>query len=158
LFNKGATLDDYALSTTGAPYAAAGYFVTPFIPVKPNTQYIASSASGVVVYFDINKTKILNTTIAAGTVFTTPSGAVYVRFQVYGLSAKNTLMMVEGSALPASYLSFGAPTSTYVDTQALSVARSVALSLQKVVVNLYNSELAQLNTAVSYQTGGVSAK
>ncbi len=158
LFNKGATLDNYALSTTGAPYAAAGYFVTPFIPVKPNTQYIASSASGVVVYFDINKTKILNTTIAAGTVFTTPSGAVYVRFQVYGLSAKNTLMMVEGSALPASYLSFGAPTSTYVDTQALSVARSVALSLQKVVVNLYNSELAQLNTAVSYQTGGVSAK
>ncbi|WP_205414861.1 hypothetical protein, partial [Klebsiella pneumoniae] len=41
LFNKGATLDNYALSTTGAPYAAAGYFVTPFIPVKPNTQYIA---------------------------------------------------------------------------------------------------------------------
>ncbi len=113
MFNKDVALDNYALATTGAPYVASGYFVTPFIPVKPNTQYIASSASGVVVYFDINKTKILNTTIAAGTVFTTPSGAVYVRFQVYGLSAKNTLMMVEGSALPASYMSFGSPTSTY---------------------------------------------
>ncbi|NBG38498.1 SGNH/GDSL hydrolase family protein, partial [Klebsiella pneumoniae] len=157
LFNKDATLDNYALSTTGAPYAAAGYFVTPFIPVKPNTQYIASSASGVVVYFDINKTKILNTTIAAGTVFSTPSGAVYVRFQVYGLSAKNTLMMVEGSALPASYLSFGSPTSTYVDTKSLTVARSVALSLQKVSVNLYNSELAQTDKGVSYQTGGLTS-
>ncbi|ENZ5506355.1 TPA: SGNH/GDSL hydrolase family protein, partial [Klebsiella pneumoniae] len=157
MFNKDVALDNYALATTGAPYVASGYFVTPFIPVKPNTQYIASSASGVVVYFDINKTKILNTTIAAGTVFTTPSGAVYVRFQVYGLSAKNTLMMVEGSALPASYLSFGSPTSTYVDTKSLTVARSVALSLQKVSVNLYNSELAQTDRGVSYQTGGLTS-
>ncbi|HIA9522099.1 TPA: SGNH/GDSL hydrolase family protein [Klebsiella pneumoniae] len=157
MFNKDVALDNYALATTGAPYVASGYFVTPFIPVKPNTQYIASSASGVVVYFDINKTKILNTTIAAGTVFTTPSGAVYVRFQVYGLSTKNTLMMVEGSALPASYLSFGSPTSTYVDTKSLTVARSVALSLQKVSVNLYNSELALTDTGVSYQTGGLTS-
>ncbi|EOI3343468.1 TPA: SGNH/GDSL hydrolase family protein [Klebsiella pneumoniae] len=157
MFNKDVALDNYALATTGAPYVASGYFVTPFIPVKPNTQYIASSASGVVVYFDINKTKILNTTIAAGTVFSTPSGTVYVRFQVYGLSAKNTLMMVEGSALPASYLSFGSPTSTYVDTKSLTVARSVALSLQKVSVNLYNSELALTDTGVSYQTGGLTS-
>ncbi|HDT2354444.1 TPA: SGNH/GDSL hydrolase family protein, partial [Klebsiella pneumoniae subsp. pneumoniae] len=131
--------------------------VTPFIPVKPNTQYIASSASGVVVYFDINKTKISNTTFAANTAFTTPEGAAFVRFQVSGLSAKNTLMMVEGSALPASYLSFGSPTSTYVDTKSLTVARSVALSLQKVAVNLYNSELAQTDRGVSYQTGGLTS-
>ncbi|SWX00481.1 GDSL-like Lipase/Acylhydrolase [Klebsiella pneumoniae] len=110
-----------------------------------------------VVYFDINKTKISNTTFAANTAFTTPEGAVYVRFQVFGLADKKTLMLIEGATLPTSYLSFGSPTSTYVDTQALSVARSVALSLQKVAVNLYNSELAQLNTAVSYQTGNVSA-
>ncbi|HBU8455397.1 TPA: SGNH/GDSL hydrolase family protein, partial [Klebsiella pneumoniae] len=114
-------------------------------------------ASGVVVYFDINKTKISNTTFAASTAFTTPEWAVYVRFQVFGLADKNTLMLIEGAALPTSYLSFGSPTSTYVDTQALSAARSVALSLQKMTVNLYNSELAQLNTAVSYQTGGTSA-
>ncbi|HDO7072452.1 SGNH/GDSL hydrolase family protein [Klebsiella pneumoniae] len=157
MFNKDVALDNYALATTGAPYVASGYFVTPFIPVKPNTQYIASSASGVVVYFDINKTKISNTTFAANTAFTTPEGAAFVRFQVSGLSAKNTLMMVEGSALPASYLSFGSPTSTYVDTKSLTVARSVALSLQKVAVNLYNSELAQTDRGVSYQTGGLTS-
>ncbi|MHB4196062.1 SGNH/GDSL hydrolase family protein, partial [Klebsiella pneumoniae] len=41
MFNKDVALDNYALATTGAPYVASGYFVTPFIPVKPNTQYIA---------------------------------------------------------------------------------------------------------------------
>ncbi|SBW89906.1 SGNH/GDSL hydrolase family protein [Klebsiella pneumoniae] len=157
MFNKDVALDNYALSTTGAPYAAAGYFVTPFIPVKPNTQYIASRASGVVVYFDINKTKISNTTFAASTAFTTPEWAVYVRFQVFGLADKNTLMLIEGAALPTSYLSFGSPTASYVDTKALTVARSVALSLQKVAVNLYNSELAQIDRGVSYQTGGLTS-
>ncbi|MBR7566330.1 SGNH/GDSL hydrolase family protein, partial [Klebsiella pneumoniae] len=51
----------------------------------------------------------------------------------------------------------GSPTSTYVDTKSLTVARSVALSLQKVSVNLYNSELALTDTGVSYQTGGLTS-
>ncbi|HEY4467328.1 MAG TPA: SGNH/GDSL hydrolase family protein [Klebsiella sp.] len=157
MFNRDIALDNYALSTGGTPYAANNYFVTGWIPVKPSQQYIMNAASGVVVFFDVNKAKVSNGTIANGTVFTTPSDAVYVRFQVYNLAAKNTLMMVEGSALPASYLSFGAPTSTYVDRQALITARSVALSLQKVAVNLYNSELALTDTGVSYQTGGLTS-
>nr|WP_228711429.1 SGNH/GDSL hydrolase family protein [Klebsiella pneumoniae] len=157
MFNKDVALDNYALATTGAPYAANNYFVTGWIPVKPSQQYIMNAASGVAVFFDANKAKVSNGTIANGTVFTTPAGAAFVRFQVYGLSAKNTLMMVEGSALPASYLSFGSPTSTYVDTKSLTVARSVALSLQKVAVNLYNSELAQTDRGVSYQTGGLTS-
>ncbi|MDA5090060.1 SGNH/GDSL hydrolase family protein [Klebsiella quasipneumoniae subsp. quasipneumoniae] len=157
MFDRDIALDNYALATSGTPYAANNYFVTGWIPVKPSQQYIMNAASGVAVFFDANKAKVSNGTIANGAVFTTPSGAVYVRFQVYGLAAKNTLMMVEGSALPASYLSFGSPTSTYVDTQALTVARSVALSLQPQQVNLFDKSLAMLDTAVSYQTGGTSA-
>ncbi|MGF0713659.1 SGNH/GDSL hydrolase family protein [Klebsiella pneumoniae] len=157
MFNKDIALDNYALATSGTPYVANNYFVTGWIPVKPAQQYIMNAASGVAVFFDANKAKVSNGTIANGTVFTTPAGAAFVRFQVYGLAAKNTLMMVEGSALPASYLSFGSPTSTYVDTQALTVARSVALSLQPQQVNLFDKSLAMLDTAVSYQTGGTSA-
>ncbi|HHO0431155.1 TPA: SGNH/GDSL hydrolase family protein [Klebsiella quasipneumoniae] len=157
MFNKDVALDNYALSTTGSPYAATNYFVTGWIPVKPSQQYIMNAASGVAVFFDANKAKISNGTIANGTAFTTPAGAAFVRFQVSGLAVKNTLMMVEGTSLPASYLSFGSPTASYVDTKALTVARSVALSLQKVAVNLYNSELAQIDRGVSYQTGGLTS-
>ncbi|WP_411830563.1 SGNH/GDSL hydrolase family protein [Raoultella ornithinolytica] len=157
MFNKDVALDNYALATSGTPYAANNYFVTGWIPVKPSQQYIMNAASGVAVFFDANKAKVSNGTIANGTVFTTPAGAAFVRFQVLGLTVKNTLMMVEGTVLPASYLSFGSPTSTYVDTQALTVARSVALSLQPQQVNLFDKSLAMLDTAVSYQTGGTSA-
>ncbi|WP_080724322.1 SGNH/GDSL hydrolase family protein [Raoultella planticola] len=157
MFNKDVALDNYALATSGTPYVANNYFVTGWIPVKPAQQYIMNAASGVAVFFDANKAKVSNGTIANGTVFTTPAGAAFVRFQVLGLNVKNTLMLVEGAALPASYLSFGSPTSTYVDTQSLTVARSVALSLQKVTVNLYNSELALTDTGVSYQTGGLTS-
>ncbi|EPN6629559.1 SGNH/GDSL hydrolase family protein, partial [Raoultella ornithinolytica] len=157
MFNKDIALDNYALATSGTPYVANNYFVTGWIPVKPAQQYIMNAASGVAVFFDANKAKVSNGTIANGTVFTTPAGAAFVRFQVLGLTVKNTLMMVEGTALPASYLSFGSPTSTYVDTKSLTVARSVALSLQKVAVNLYNSELALTDTGVSYQTGGLTS-
>lgn len=157
MFNKDIALDNYALATSGTPYVANNYFVTGWIPVKPAQQYIMNAASGVAVFFDANKAKVSNGTIANGTVFTTPAGAAFVRFQVLGLTVKNTLMMVEGTALPASYMSFGSPTSTYVDTKSLTVARSVALSLQKVAVNLYNSELALTDTGVSYQTGGLTS-
>ncbi|HFP9395575.1 TPA: SGNH/GDSL hydrolase family protein [Raoultella ornithinolytica] len=157
MFDRDIALDNYALATSGTPYAANNYFVTGWIPVKPSQQYIMNAASGVAVFFDANKAKVSNGTIANGTVFTTPAGAAFVRFQVLGLTVKNTLMMVEGTALPASYLSFGSPTSTYVDTKSLTVARSVALSLQKVAVNLYNSELALTDTGVSYQTGGLTS-
>ena len=157
MFNKDIALDNYALAVSGVPYVANNYFVTGWIPVKPSQQYIMNAASGVAVFFDANKAKVSNGTIANGTVFTTPAGAAFVRFQVLGLNVKNTLMLVEGAALPASYLSFGSPTSTYVDTQSLTVARSVALSLQKETVNLYNSELALTDTGVSYQTGGLTS-
>lgn len=156
LFNKGTAIDGYALAASGVPYAATGYFVTPFIPVKPGQQYTLSGTSNVVVFFDANKAKISNLVATAGAAFSSPAGAVYMRFQISGLAVKNALMLAEGAALPASYVSFGAAPESYVDQQSMISARAVALSLQKTAVNIYNSELALSNTAVSYQNGTTS--
>ena len=155
IFSKDTALDNFALSVNGVPYPQANYFITDYIPVKTSQQYIMNAASGMVVFFNASKVKVANSTIANDTPFTTPAGTLIIRFQVYLLTAKNTLMLIEGAALPLSYVAFGFPSASYVDNKSLVSARNVALSLQKKIFNVYTSELAMSGYAVSAQTGSV---
>ena len=157
LFDPSRATDDTALSTDGGTYAQAGYFVSHLIPIDPSTSYITNRGSNPTCFYDADKQKIANIITASGTPFVSHADACYIRFQAQPLTQKSTVMLIEGTVLPASYVAFGAPTNASVSKTALEAARSVAYGAQPLVRNVFDMNRAKLDTGISAVNGGTSA-
>lgn len=97
------TLEFRVDHTTGALTAAAGWWASDFIPVAASSPYW-TKVSWYRAYYDNTKTFISGVnvgSITAGTTFTTPAGAAYVRDSHFQQAQIATQVVAEGStALP----------------------------------------------------------
>jgi lysophospholipase L1-like esterase len=80
LFNRQTTIQGYAISSsTGALSANASYYVSDYIEIKPNTNYITSVGSTCALY---DKNKVFISSGAYNNGVTTPSNAKFMRVSV----------------------------------------------------------------------------
>ncbi|HQW52280.1 MAG TPA: hypothetical protein PL082_09505, partial [Tepidiformaceae bacterium] len=94
-----ATLEFRVNHTTGALVAGAGWWASDFIPVAASSPYW-TKVSWYRAYYDDSQTFISGVnvgSIIAGTTFTTPAGAAYVRDSHFEQSRIATQVVAEGS-------------------------------------------------------------
>ncbi len=161
LFNKNAVSTGYALGATGGPYAAAGYNVSPFIPLDPDSaQFILRNGPGanaLSYYRDADVTAWLSAaTVTSSTATTPPAEARWVRFQIADANLA-TQQMAWGATLPAASLAFGYVTSSYVDTTALTSARATSAAARDEAANVMNPADISRDTAISAVNGATYA-
>lgn len=99
--------------TDGTYFSTGDHFVTGYIPVLSLTTIISNARSNDAssppfgyVFYDINKAYLSGGFAGASTPITVPTGAAYYR-QGANNTLLNTMMVVAGSTLPSSYISFG---------------------------------------------------
>ena len=109
IFDKGLIQTDKAVSAVnGAIYTAAGWFVTPNMPVKAGDYFTANYSSNSTVFRDINGKFVSGiTTQVANTPVAVPAGAHYVQFQLNPVSKAEDLHVVRGSTPTSGYKAFG---------------------------------------------------
>jgi hypothetical protein len=98
------TTDGYAMGANGAPYALAGWFVTPFIAGIPGDQFIANFSSGAngAWWYDESGRPLYPFTITANTTFgPMPSAARSWRAQSSSLATKVNCKAWLGTAVPS---------------------------------------------------------
>lgn len=156
LFDLNRANSGYALSTNGTLTANASYFVTDFIPVEPGLQYTSNTSSGVICYYDVDFVRKSNGTITSNSAFTIPDNIAYIRFQITPLTVLTTLMVVKGTAVPSSYLSFGYPTTAVVNKTSIDVARSVSEATQMVGRNIFDVNRQRAGYSISIANGSQS--
>ena len=111
LFNKDSVTSGYFLNGSGGFVESASSFVSDFIRVDPETDYVFNTTEGggrYVCFYTDGKERISGTEFqftslyeAGSGVFTTPQNAVYVRFSNY-LSLVGAIQLEKGSA-PTEY-------------------------------------------------------
>ena len=155
LFNKDAATQNFAMGGTGIPYAISAWFVTDFIAVKGGESYISNKPSGNNggAEYDENGNFLRLFTITANTSFTTSSDAFFVRFQVNNLSNLDSLMLVKGTSLPASYVAF--TSLQRLQDSMIEVSKSFdAIGLKQAArPNLFDLRTGQDNWALSNVNG-----
>ncbi|MFO5535381.1 SGNH/GDSL hydrolase family protein, partial [Klebsiella pneumoniae] len=125
LFDKNRVNEGYALSTNGTLTPNVAYFVTDYIPVMPGAEYILSSGTQVLCFYDQDMAKTSHISISSATAFTVPEGSFYLRFQSTPLAAKDALMLIRGTTLPSAYIGFGTLTTAEVTTLSQGIAWGV---------------------------------
>lgn len=104
LFNKNTVVNNMIVSiTTGLLSAATDYFVSDFIPIKPNASHIKNE-NGNIAYYTYDKVFISGKSLSSNTTDVAPSNAYYVRTSFYYPTKVNTFMLVDGTVLPSSYV------------------------------------------------------
>ena len=106
LFDLNRALDNTAVSPeNGTLYSASGYFATPSLPVTPGGYlYSTIPITGAWLNRDGNFLSGISGLIAQPAIV--PSGAYFVRFQVYSLSNKASLVVTNQQTAPAGYVPF----------------------------------------------------
>ena len=151
LFDLSRVTEGSALAISGDPYPIANYWVSNHIPIKGSTSYVLSTGSGVLCFYDADKVKLSNITAASGVAFISPAEACFIRFQMTPLNVKNTLMLVEGAALPGVYAPFGSPSLKKV----LEASRAAVDAAQPLVRNLFDPARAQVDKAITAVNGAI---
>ena len=98
LFNKATTQDGYEFDgINGEMVPNPAWFISDYIPVKPNTTYSKSGLAGTaIVFYNASKVKISVTNVSQQ--FLTPNDCCYVRINGY-LAKKDTCQIEEGAAV-----------------------------------------------------------
>lgn len=102
-FNKDAATIGYFLSATGGLGANSTYDVSDFIAVTPGATY-CTAYFRFTCYFDANKTVVAGGDSSAGTTFTPPAGAAYVRVTL--AHSMLPTYQVEAGAVATAYESY----------------------------------------------------
>ncbi|MEG9435303.1 SGNH/GDSL hydrolase family protein [Edaphobacter sp. HDX4] len=169
--------DTLILATTGAESAwgsSGYYYATDFIYVADLSQFItntvvAKEGSAGCAFYSIDKTFMssLSATVAANTAIAIPAGAAFVRFYAaYPAhpSGPNTaplaptaIMVVGGSVLPGSFVSFGYYGKEEVDAKVSPIQSTAIWSALKQTqnylpkyANLLDLSRVQTSTAIGY--------
>lgn len=155
LFDKSKAAQNFAMGGTGIPYAISAWFVTDFIAVKGGESYISNKPSGNNggAEYDENGNFLRLFTVTANTPFTTSSDTFYVRFQVNNLLNLDSLMLVKGTSLPASYVAFAS--LQRLQDSMIEVSKSFdAIGLKQATrPNLFDLRTGQDNWALSNVNG-----
>lgn len=103
--NSGLITNNKRISTsTGGSYSSNGYSISPFIEVKPDTQYnLTSGIQSYYCWFDEKEQKISGSTWNTGESKTSPSNVKYVKFD-FQTSNIDTIMFTKGSTAPTTYV------------------------------------------------------
>jgi hypothetical protein len=149
-----ATLGQYFNGITGSVTSSSGWFTTGQIPVVPGGTVTANFAIGSTVvgyaWYGANGEFIpgANGVTAANTPIAVPANALFFKAGAAG-SIPSNAMIVNGSAIPATYSPFTLPTqsATLASAQgnsALALYNSMSLSR-----NLFNTNAAVASTCLS---------
>lgn len=107
LFDRNRALDNTAVSpANGVTYSASGYFSTPLMPVVPGGYLYSTVVSITGAWFNQYGGFLSGITGLSAQPATVPAEAYFVRFQVYGLTNKESLVVTNQQTAPPGYLPF----------------------------------------------------
>lgn len=118
LFVTSDITDGYYLDVNGVAQANAAFYTSGFIRVAPATQYVANMliapGTSAIVYYNEDQamvSAVAGANIAAGTPWTTPADAVFMKVSISRTSVPKlgpgAVMIVKGAVLPSLYRAGG---------------------------------------------------
>jgi hypothetical protein len=164
LFNSNnVSIDTSVRSETGELAALAGYFVTDYIKVEPNTTYTRSHEHSL-AYYDINKVFISGVSSALDIfTFTTPINCYYIRAAAK-IGALSTFQIEKGSAktlyepykqyLPQDIIERAVILPSDIANEAVTPEKTTFIKLGK---NMFNKATITTGYLVSSTTGELVA-
>jgi len=155
LFNYATVTSGYWLDSGGTLTANSAYVISDYIPCNTSGTMTTSNAlsNGVIglAYYDQTQTFISwsSTAIAAGGSFTCPSTAAWVRVSILATNVPGE-MIVAGSTLPSSYVSYGAQDASSQANAAINLIRTYA---PVSTFNLFNQSAVSTSSLLTLATG-----